>query len=188
MAFVVQETHSSPTIITLLQAKKQLQFDAPADSHEDDDLINEIIDEAISVAENIINSEIKEKVFTIKGKSFEDVFAFKKQIITNVEAFTYKDTDGNVQTVPAENYSLQTVDKFENKIEFTENYELPEVKQYDPAAVTLTVKVGYADGKTPKGLIKGLKLLITHFYEHRSDSVKEKTTAAELILQPYRRY
>ena len=115
-------------------------------------------------------------------------FIFCEFYITNVETFTYKDANGDVQTVPSANYSLQSVDKYENKIEFTEDYELPEVKEYDPAAVTLQVKVGYADGKTPKGIIKALKLLITHFYEHRSDSVKEKTTAAELILQPYRRY
>lgn len=188
MAFVVQNTHTSPTVLSRLQAKRQLNFNSPAEAHEDDDLIDEIIDEAISVAESIINSEIKEKVFTVTGKSFADVLSFKKQIITSVETFTYKDANGSVQTVPSANYSLQSVDKYENKIEFTEDYELPEVKEYDPAAVTLQVKVGYADGKTPKSIIKALKLLVTHFYEYRSDSIKEKTTAAEIILQPYRRY
>lgn len=188
MAFVVQQSHTTPTIISLLQAKKQLQFDAPADVHEDDDVINEIILEAIEVAENIINSEISEKVFLITGKSFEDVLAFNKQVIKEITSITYKDVNGNAQTVDAANYSLQAVDKFENKIVFNEDYEFPEVKEYDPAAVSLTVKVGYADGKTPKAIQRALKLIITKFYEKREDSIQEKTTAAELILQPFRRY
>lgn len=188
MAFVVEETHSAPTIITLTQAKKQLQFDAPADEHEDDDVIQEMIDEAIEVAENIINSEIKEKVFTITGKSFEDVFTFKRQIITNVESFTYKDANGNSQTINASNYSLQKVDKYENKIVFNEDFTIPDVKKYDPAAVSLQVKVGYANGKTPKTAIRGIKLLIADFYKNRYNTVQEKRTAAEHILQSLRRY
>jgi len=186
MAFIVETTISSPEVISLAKMRKQLELEA--DFTEDDDLISDFIDAAINQAENYINSEITEKKFTVTGKSFDDVLAFKKQKIQVVDSITYKDEAGNVQTVIDTNYSLQTVDKFENSIVFNENFELPKVKEYDPAAVALNVTVGYASGKVPKAIKQAVILLVAFMYEHRVDSVKEKSTAAETLLQAYRRY
>ena len=186
MAFVIELEHTSPEIISLAKAKKQLQIET--DFIEDDDLILDYIEAAISQAENIINSEISEKKYEIQGKSFEDVLGFNRQKITSVDSVVIVDENGDNQTVNADNYSLETVDKYENKIVFKEDYQLPEVQKYNRNAVNLKVTVGYKAGKVPKAIQKALLLMITHSYEYRSDTVKEKCTAAEIALQPYRRY
>ena len=186
MAFILETTSTPPEVISLAKMRKQLQLED--DFTEDDTLISDFIEAAINQAENYINSEITQKTFTVTGKSFEDVLAFKKQKIQAVTSITYKDEAGDSQTVTDTNYSLQTVDKFENSIVFNENFELPKVKEYDPAAVTLNVTVGYAANKVPKAIKQAIILLVAFMYEHRVDSVKEKSTAAETLLQAYRRY
>lgn len=186
MAFLIDLEHNAPDVVTLAQARKQLQLED--DFTEDDALISTYIEAAISEAERIINSEITEKKFKIQGKSFADVLKFNRQKITAVDNFQYKDSEGNLQTIAADNYAIQNVDKFENKIEFNENYELPKVKEFTPDAVQLSVTVGYPANKVPKAIIKNLLLMITDYYEKRMDSVKEKCTAAEVGLQKFRRY
>jgi len=187
MAFVTELEHTSaPEVISLAKARKQLQLET--DFTEDDSLITDYIEAAIVQAENYINSEITEKKFEIRGKSFDDVLGFKRQKITSVDSFVYKNVEGAEATIDPANYSLENVDKYENEIVFLENYKIPEVKEYDPAAVTLSVTVGYGAGKVPKAIIKALLVMITDSYEHRTDTVKEKSTASENALHSYKRF
>jgi len=186
MAFVTELTYTSPEIISLARAKKQLQLES--DFTEDDALISDYIDAAISQAENYINTEISEKKFDVKGTSINDVLAFNQQKITSVDLFTYKDLNGTNQTIAATDYSLQSVDKYENKIVFNDDFVYPEIKAFDPAAVNLQVTVGFSVGKVPKAIQKALLLMVTDSYEFRNDTVKEKSTASENALHPYKRF
>ena len=186
MAFIVEQEYASPEIISLATMRKQLELEE--DFTEDDALISSYILAAINQAENYINSEIAEKKFTITSLSFDGILNFKKQKLQSVDSISYKDVDGNSQTIEAGNYSMQTVDRFENSIVFNEDYQFPVVKKYDQSAVTLNITVGYPSGKVPTVIKQAIILIVAHFYEHRVDSVKEKCTAAEMLLQPYRRY
>lgn len=186
MAFVEDLEYTSPEIISLAIARKQLQLEE--DFTEDDTLIQLYIDAAITEAENYTNIEISEKKFRVDGKSFEDALTFSKQKIQAIDSIKYIDVDGVTQTIAAEKYSLQKVDKYENKITFSEDYTLPEVKEFTPNAVQISVTVGYESGKVPKAIQKALLLMITNSYEFRNDAVKEKCTASENVLHKYRRY
>ena len=186
MAFIVELAHTTPEVISLATAKKQLQLES--DFIEDDTLIQIYIDAAITEAENYINSEITEKKFRVDGKSFADALTFSKQKITAIDSVVYTDVDGAEQTIDAANYYLDAVDKYENKIVFKEDYTLPEVKPYTQNAVKISVTVGYAAGKVPKAMQKALLLMITNSYEFRTDNVKEKCTVSENTLHKYRRF
>lgn len=186
MAFVIDLEHTAPEVISLAKARKQLQLES--DFIEDDSLITDYIDAAIVQAENYINSEINEKKFEIRGKSFDDVFRFKKQKITSVQSIIYKNEVGEDQTIAETNYSLQNVDKYENAIVFNDDFVLPMVKPFDSSAVILKVTVGYSSGKVPKIIQKALLVMITESYENRTDTVKEKSTASENALHPYKRF
>jgi|TARA_R110002153_G_C13268777_1_gene493058 hypothetical protein len=188
MAFVQNLNHYSPSIVSLQKAKKQMRFDDPAAAHLEDDLIEAYIDAAIVKAENFINSEISEKKFRITGKDFADVLTFSKQIIRSVDAFTYRKKDGSVETVPSTDYSLQTTDEYQTSVVFNEDYELPEIMLFNPAAITLDVTVGYPNKKVPKDIIVAILLIASSYNEGRQDTVKDKKTASENLLQSYRRY
>lgn len=188
MAQLVKITHTSPEVLSLLKAKKQLRFDDPSAAHPEDDLIEDYIDAAISYAENYTNQEITEKKFKINGSSFADALSFNKQLIQSIDLVEYYDESNVKQTISTENYFLTTVDDYENKIEFSGDFTFPEVKEYRPDAVQISVTVGYASGEVPKGIIQPLKMLVSWYYENREDQVKEKCTAAEVKLHNYRRY
>jgi uncharacterized phiE125 gp8 family phage protein len=186
MAFIEELPHESPEIISLATARKQLQMES--DFTEDDALISTYIDAAINEAEHFINSEISEKKFKVQGKSFSDAMAFNKHILQSVESIKYTPVIGAEETIAAENYSIVNVDKYENQIEFAENFEYPAIKPYTPTAVKIEFTVGYPAGKVPKAIQKALLLMISQSYEFRTDTIKEKSTAAENTLQKFRRY
>jgi uncharacterized phiE125 gp8 family phage protein len=189
MALIIDVAHAVPqVVVTLAKAKKQMRFDDADAAHLEDELIQVYIEAAVKKAENFIDSEITEKKYEIRGKSFADVLTFSRQKIQKVTAVTFKDTAGASQTINAEDYHLSTIDKYENKFSFNEDFELPEVKPYTPDAVSLFVTVGYPSGKVPKDMQVAILMLASSYNEKREDSIKDKTTAGENLLQPYRKY
>ena len=186
MAFVVELEYDSPDVISLPRVRKQLQLED--DFVEDDELLRDYIDAAIVEAENYINSEITEKKYQITGKSIADVLTFKRQKITKIDSFEYRNESGDVVQISSDDYSLQNADNFANEIVFNDGFVLPSVKENTVNAVTLKVTVGYPSGKVPKAIQKALLLMVTDSYENRTDTVKEKVTASENALHPYKRY
>ncbi|TVZ55603.1 putative phiE125 gp8 family phage protein [Lutibacter sp. Hel_I_33_5] len=184
MARIIDVAHTPTELITKAKAKKQLNIETSFT--EDDDLIQDCIDAAIAYAERATNTIITEAKYQITGVDFADVLSFGYQKIKSLDEFTYKDEEGNVQTLSADSYSLNTVDDFENRICYTEGVTLPKVKAFTPDAVSFKVTCGYT--KKPKDLIKAIMLLITDFYEVRGTTVKEKNTTADVIFQSYRYY
>lgn len=186
MAFIEELDYASPTVLPLELVKKQLQLEA--DFIEDDALISIYVDAAITEAENYIHSEISEKKFRIDGKSFNDALSFDKQKINTIDSIKYLDAAGVLQTVDPANYTLESVNKHETKIAFVEGFEFPEVQEFKPNAVQVSVTVGYKEGKVPKAIVKALLLMVTNSYEFRTDTVKEKCNVSENALHKYRRY
>lgn len=177
-------TRSSFDIIKLEKAKKQLKIDA--DLIEEDDLIADYIQAAIDTSEQFIGGHIQEKEMTIKMDLFEsfEFEAFPLQEITSIQYFE-KNT-GTVQSLPVQKYSLSSLNSKVFNLKFKTDLPLTEVRD---DAVTVTIKVGYGDGKTPKAIIQALMLRVADFYERREDRGKNyTTTVAENLLRDFKKY
>ena len=181
MAFIEKDSdYQKPEIIPLSLAKKQLKIEV--EDVEDDDLVTYYIESAIGYAESYTGTIIQKQRFKVTGKDFEDVQALHKQKLLEVESIEYTDASGETHLLPEDHYKLETVDKLENRLVFTG--ELPEVKPLTYDAVTMSVICGYE--KVPKSISQGILLLISDFYQFRSDRKKGFTTSSHSLLSPYK--
>jgi uncharacterized phiE125 gp8 family phage protein len=181
MAFlIVDDIFESPEVISLSIAKKQLKIE-PEDQ-EDDELILSYIDSAITYAENYTGSVIQKQKFIVKGKDFDDVGGFSKQKIISVDSVEYLDESSQLKLLLEDQYRLESVDKLENKLVF--ETDLPKVKPNIYDAVKMKVTCGYE--KVPKPIIQALLLIVTDFYQYRSDRKKDHLTSAHNLLSPYK--
>lgn len=190
MARYLKQEHAfnAFNVVTLEEFKTQLQFDEPLEAHPEDTLLQIYIKAAVAHAENKIQTALLEVKYLVTGNSFEDVLNFKKQRIKSVDSFKYKPTDytsGDLTDVPAEMYELTTVDDFEQRITYSEAVEQPDVKETIDA-VQLTVILGF--DAIPEDIKTAVFLYATDMYNNRSDRPKEKISAADTLLAPYRYY
>lgn len=186
MARFTEIAHTATPIITLEKAKKQCRIEA--DYTDEDDLLQDYIDASVAIAESKIYCAIKERKYEVTGKSFSDVLQFSKQKINAIDKIEYVDVAGVTQTLSTDQYSLDEVDSYQNKICFINEPELPAVKEFTPNAVKLTVLVGYQSVKIPKDIKAALLMLVTDMYEKRMNFVQEKQTAVDNLLQKHKYY
>ena len=188
MPFVTNLPHESPDVITLVELKRQMRFDNPKEPDIEDDLLKSYIKAAVLHAERIINSEITEKKIKITGFDFEDALSFDKQIVTAVDTFNYKTPTGSILPVPTDQYYLNQVSNYENKITFKEGYELPELIENDPQAVTIEVTLGYANGNIPENMKLALLMQATTFDSNRESGPYYNYDSVKSYLEPVKRY
>jgi uncharacterized phiE125 gp8 family phage protein len=186
-AFYYPITHTSPEVISLDTAKKQLKMEDLGTY--DDALITECIEAAIDEAENYCNISIRERKYTVKFTDWQQDFEFRMQYVQSVDSLKYKDTDGVEQTlVVADTIELLPKDKYAQIVHFKNFDDLPSLKTGINDAVTMTLTVGYAAGTVPKGLIQGIKLLLTDNYDFRGDKETKYNTTSRKKLEPYKYY
>lgn len=179
-------THTALDVISLVTAKLQCQFDAPADPHEDDPLITLYINSGVSHAEAKIESAIKEVKIQILASSFEDVLNFKKARLKSVDAFQYRQkTDGELQAFTSDDYEVVSVDDFQQVIEYTEGIEFPELYE---ASDAVQVSATYGYDEIPEDIINAILLFVKDMHDNKADRPKEKLSAADKLLAPYRYY
>ena len=77
----------------------------------------------------------------------------------------------------------------QNILSYKDEENLPELITNKIDAVVINITVGYEANKVPKGLLQGIKLLMTENYNIRSniDSKGYRTTALRK-LEPYKYY
>ncbi len=181
MAYFIEDTSfEAVEIIGLGLAKKQLKIEP--EQVEEDDLILSYIGAAISYAQSYTGAVIEQQKFIVKAKNFEDVLCFRKQKIIEIDKIEYLDLQGTLQVLSEDNYSLTAVDKYENKLTFSG--DLPKIKAFTPDAVVAHLVCGF--DKIPKAIKQALLLLITDFYEYRSDRLKSYNTTAIQLLSAYK--
>lgn len=172
--------------VTLAEAKLHLKMD---DIDADDTLIEGLIAAATEHAQNYTNriflsSEIKQVYnrFPVSG----EVLRLAVTPVISVASVVYKDEDGNNQTWSTDDYVLDL---------YSEPCEISEAKGIsfpttieERNAVTITYTSGYGTtaDDVPKSIKQAIYLLLSHFYNYRSDTVSEKRTAAERLLGMYR--
>lgn len=186
-AYYTPIAYTSPKVLSLEIAKKQLKVEDLGIY--DDELISECIEAAIDEAELYTNTNIRERKYTIKFTTWQQDFEFRKQYLQSVDSLSYIDADGATQTlVVADTIELLAVDDYAQSIHFKEFDDLPTLKENINDAVTITVTVGYADGTVPKGILQGIKLLVTDNYDFRGERESKYYTSSRKKLEPYKYY
>tara|TARA_R110002095_G_scaffold215343_1_gene209314 strand:- start:616 stop:1176 length:561 start_codon:yes stop_codon:yes gene_type:complete len=186
MAFYIELEHTLSEIVTLQEFKAQLKEVEPTLSHPEDALFQGYVDAAVEECEGYINRAIIVRKYKVLGKSFSEVIKNSLHTLQAIDSIEYKDVSGNLQTLEAAAYSIERVDKFENKVVFRENFKLPEVQAYKPDAVQLFITVGFEP--LPKKIKQAVLLKAVAMDQMRGDYVKNKTTASERLLQSLKKY
>lgn len=179
----VQITPGTATeVVTLAKAKKHLRIEASFT--EEDDLIQDYIDAAVTNAENYIGGHIANKNMVIKMTGFDNplVFeAFPVKAVTSVKYFEAGNEDE--QTMPEADYALTAETQKRFSIRFKNT--LPEVQdRFD--AVTVTISLGMATIDKP--IASAVLLMLADLYERREDRSEVLSTAAMSLLRPYKKF
>jgi hypothetical protein len=189
MAFYIELDHAPDEIVTLQEFKQQLKEVDPTQEHPEDTLFQGYIDAAVEECESYINRAIVTRKYRISGKSFLEATASSLHTVISIDEIAYKPvgyTAGDLTVLGTENYTLSRVDSVENKIEFLENSTLPEVREFTPDAVQVSITVGMQ--KAYKKIKQAVLLKAVAMDQLRADYVKNKTTASERLLQTLIKY
>lgn len=169
-------------VVTLAKAKKHLRVDA--DFTDEDDLIQDYIDAAVTQAENYIGGHITDKNIVIKMTGFDNplVFeAFPVKAVTSVKYF--EQGDETEKTMDAVNYTLTAETSKRFAIRF--KGDLPTVQdRFD--AVTVTINVGMETIDKP--IAQAVLLMVADMYERREDRAEVLSTAAMSLLRSYKKF
>lgn len=187
-AYYIPIAHASPEVLSLDAAKKQLKVEDLGAF--DDTIITDCIEAAIDEAESYIEANIRERKFTIYFQSWQDMFEFREQIVQSIDAIAYKDENNQNQTLDVNDTTeLLPVDKYAKIIKFKDFDALPIVKEDVSDAIQISITTGYATNKVPKGLLQGIKLLVSENYNIRNNvESKGYRSAACRKLEPYKYY
>jgi uncharacterized phiE125 gp8 family phage protein len=88
--------------------------------------------------------------------------------VTEVLSVQYYDLSGDLQTLPAGDYWLDIVSE---PARITPRDTWPETEQGNPAAVRILYRSGLTDTQVPQQLKHAIKILCSHWYEHREEVV-----------------
>jgi len=183
------ETSAAPDTepITRAQAKAWLKIDSTAD----DDLIDDLIEAVRSDVESMIGIAL----YTQTCKDYFDewpkahslvnkyaAISLLRYPVQSVTSITYVDDDGNTQTLDASKYIVDTSGPI-TRIAPAAEEEWPDLDDRIKN-VTVEYTAGYtSQANIPANLKLAVRLMLTRYYEMRSDPIQERTTAAELIIR-----
>jgi uncharacterized phiE125 gp8 family phage protein len=115
--------------------------------------------------------------------------------VISVSSVKYTDTENVEQTISTSNYNVLT-DDLGTHVRFLDNYSFPNLRQYQPAAVRVEYKAGYADSDgastVPDAIKQAMLLLVRHWFDNPTavvvgQSVAPLPFAVDALLSPYRR-
>ena len=171
--------------ISLSNAKRWLRI-LDTDTSEDE-TVKEIILSALDYVETYLNKNVSLDVFLLSLSDFSDVTIDKLPFHSLVK-IEYYNMDNELILLTAENYELTQMTIEDASIKF-----LTEIETYsreDGTKRSDTVKITYRAGYTPDnvpGSIKtAMQLLISKWFDNRTDERSDKQTAVERILNPLR--
>ena len=171
-------------IVSLARAKKQLRIEPTFE--DENDLIQSDIDAAVIASENFIGGHIQQKDMVIKMNQFDSPLEFEAFPLQSITTVKYFPADGSAEATMSD--SLYKLTKLNDKVfslRFTN--DTPEIAdRFD--AVTITIVVGNATGKTPKPISQAILLQVADMYERREDRSEIAGTTAMALLRPYKKY
>lgn len=173
---------TATTVVTLAKAKKHLRIEA--DFTDEDDLIQDYIDAAVTQAENYIGGHITDKNIVIKMTGFDNPLVFEAFPVKSVTSVKYFE-QGNEeeQTMDSGSYTLTAESSKRFAIRFKN--DLPTVQdRFD--AVTVTINVGMVTIDKP--ISQAVLLMVADMYERREDRAEVLSTAAMSLLRSYKKF
>lgn len=167
-------------MITLAEAKLHCRID----HSEEDELIQWLIDSAISVVEDRTGRALVERETSLVIDEFTPVIELPEAPVISVTAVSY--TDENGLTVDFTDYWAD-LRRLKARLMPAHGSEWPKVPRRQ-GGISITYRVGYAT--VPKPLRQAALLLIGTFYEHR-ESVADTQHfvipgTVKMLIEPYR--
>ena len=174
-------TAPSSEPITLSEAKLYLRVDNSAD----DALITALITAAREAVERYTSRALGTQTITQVLDCFPG-FGFRLAVhpVQSITSVTYKDENGNTQTLSSSIYMLDNYE-MPNGVVLKANQQFPSVYP-ETNAVTVVYVAGEVAGNVPKAILQAMYLAIADFYENRTNYVKRLPTAAEYLLDQFR--
>lgn len=174
-------THPTVEPLDLTEVKLYLRVDTSAD----DDLIDAMITAARESVELYTSRALVTQTVTQKLDKFP-VFGFPLSMhpVQSITSITYKDSNGNTQTLSTDVYMLDNYD-LPSSVVLKHNQTFPDT-YFEANAVTVVYVAGDTVQDVPKAIKQAMLLTIADFYENRTNYVKRLPTAAEYLLNQYR--
>lgn len=161
--------------------------------HPDAPLIEALITAAREAAENFTNCRIGEWVLELRLPGFSSVIRLPDAPVQSIEAVTYIDQDGNVQTVDPALYELAGPPAAP-VVRPVYGRAWPGDVRCQDDAVRVRYVTGYSTGSPdmlPEAIRRAILLIVGHLYENREQTVigtivSELPMGVLFMLQPYR--
>lgn len=149
--------------ISVDEFKAFVRFDPP----EEDALIEELITTARESAEKYTRRSFITTGWRLRLDSLNGVrkVQLHRSPVQAVTAVTYTDESGDTQTVPAENYTMQTNGYVVRHLDYT----WPAAIRTRPGVISIDFTAGYGAATTdvPAGIRAALKFYVAHLWESR---------------------
>lgn len=186
---LTRTTDAATEPVTLAEARLHTKQDS--DITADDALITALIKAARETVENITGRALITQTWRLTLDEFpgDGVIWVPRPNLIAVSSITYKDVDGNTQTLASNQY-VADVDSLPGRIHRAYNVSWPNVRG-DANCITITFTAGYgAAAAVPESYKAAIKLLVGNWYENREQSVagglSEIPMGVQALLGGYR--
>lgn len=176
--------------VTLQQAKDWLKVDTTAD----DDLITSLITAARQAAEDYTSTKLFTQTVVEKWDELPYSDAVTNKFggislstwpVQSITSIQYVDDNGDAQTWAASQYIADTSAQ-PARIMPGYDKQWPTIR-FQMAAFTVTYLAGYATvDDIPDTIKTAMQLMITDWYDNRTDSVRTMPMASQMLLKPYK--
>lgn len=161
------------TPVSLAEAKAQCRV-----LHDDeDDLITDLIAAAVSMVEDYCGRSLMQQTWRLTLDKFSDTILLPRGPVASLTSFQYYDTAGNLQTVPADTYTLDT-ESDPSWIVRNSDASWP-VVQDGVNSVRVTYVTGYST--VPAAIKQAILMLVASWFRNR-EALLTGTIVAEMPL------
>lgn len=168
--------------LTVSEVKNYLKVDGSTD----DALIGALIQAARESVERYCRIAVIEQTITEYFSGFQR-YGLRLSVapLIDVTEITYTDTGDMVQTLSSTVYGI--FEELKPPLVFLKFGQTFPTTQLAPNAVKAVYKAGYADAASvPAAIRQAMYLMISDWYDNRTDSVRTMTTASQVLLNQYR--
>lgn len=157
---------SQPAVepVSLSEAKDHLRIDGS----DEDTYLATIITASRKYCEQYCNRAFITQTWLQYPNDFTDGIKLSINPVQSVTSITYYDTDGNSQTLAANQYQVDLSADI-CRIYEAVNVDFPDVQDEKINPITITYVSGYGDAATdvPMDIIHAIKLMISHLFQNR---------------------
>jgi len=164
-----------PTADPVLRSEVKHHLRVDASNIDDDGYIDSLTAAATAQLEHDADISIMPQTWQLRLDTFptgNEVITLDRPPVTSVTSVVYYDSDDDSQTLASSNYSVDTSTS-PGRVKLTLNSTWPTTRSQRPAAVLVTFVAGFST--VPTAAIHAIKILVSHWYEHRESVVFGQT-------------